>query len=110
MEFRKPVDIKSIMIELTAMDSRPSNRIADVDPATTRSSNPRRPEEVALDVVYSDRDGRTRTDRLPSILLSGFRSYFPLEKRLEAVVGLTLVFPGPSMVEVSEIEVLGTVP
>jgi hypothetical protein len=110
MEFRKPVDIKSIMIELTALDSRPFNRIAGVDAATTRSSNPARPEEVALDVVYSDRDGRTRTDRLPSISLSGFRSYFPLEKRFEAVVGLTLVFPGPSMVEVSEIEVMGTVP
>ena len=110
MEFRKPVDVKSIMFELTAMDSRPLNRISDVDPATTRSSNPRRPEEVALDVVYADRDGRKRTDKLPSILSGGFRSYYPLDKPLEAVVGLTFVFPGPSMVEVSEIEVMGTIP
>ena len=49
------------------------------------------------------------TDKLPSILSSGFRSYYPLDKPLEAVVGLTLVFPGPSMVEVSEIEVMGTI-
>ena len=61
MEFRNPVDIKSIMLELTALDSRPANRISDVDPVTTRSSNPRRPEEVALDVVYADRDGRKRS-------------------------------------------------
>jgi len=110
LEFRNPVDIKSIMFELTALDSRPLNVISAVDPATTRSSNPRRPEEIALDVVYADRDGRKRTDKLPSILSSGFRSYYPLEKPLEAVVGLTLVFPGPSMVEVSEIEVIGTIP
>ena len=36
-------------------------------------------------------------------------SAYPLDKPLEAVVGLTLVFPGPSMVEVSEIEVMGTI-
>jgi hypothetical protein len=42
--------------------------------------------------------------------LSGFRAYYPLEKPLEGVVGLTLAFPGPSMVEVSEIEVMGTTP
>ena len=32
MEFRNPVDIKSIMFELTALDSRPPNVISAVDP------------------------------------------------------------------------------
>ena len=32
MEFRNPVDIKSIMLELTALDSRPASRISDLDP------------------------------------------------------------------------------
>jgi hypothetical protein len=104
MEFRNPVSVQSIMFELTA------RIIADVGPTTTGSSNPRRPQEVALDVVYEDRDGRSRTDKLPSTLFSGFRAYYPLEKPLERVVGLTFVFPGPSMVEVSEIEVMGTLP
>jgi hypothetical protein len=110
MEFRNPVDIQSIMFELTALSSRSPNIISDVDPATTRSSNPHRPQEVALDVAYGNRDGRKLADRLPSILLSGFRVYYPLKKPLEGVVGLTLVFPGPSIVEVSEIEVMGTAP
>ena len=60
--------------------------------------------------MYGDRDGRKRVDKQPSIMLSGFRAYYPLDKPLEGVAGLTLVFPGPSMIEVSEIEVMGTAP
>jgi hypothetical protein len=106
MEFRNSVSVQSIMFELTA------RIIVDVRPTITESSNPTRPrpQEVALDVVYEDRDGRRRTDKLPSTLLRGFRAYYPLEKPLDRVVGLTFVFPGPSMVEVSEIEVMGTLP
>ena len=110
LEFRNPVDIQSIMLELTALSSRSPSIISDVDPTTTRSLNPHRPQEVALDIVYGDRDGRKRVDKQPSIMLSGFRTYYPLDKPLEGVVGLTLVFPGPSMIEVSEIEVMGTTP
>jgi hypothetical protein len=110
LEFRNPVDIQSIMLELTALSNRSPNIISDVDPTTTRSLTLHRPQEIALDIVYGDRDGRNRVDKLPSILLSGFRAYYPLKKPLEGVVGLTLVFPGPSMVEVSEIEVMGTAP
>jgi hypothetical protein len=65
--------------------------------------------EVALDVAYQDANTRGRVDKLPSILLNGFRAYYPLEKPLEGVVSVTLVFPGPSTVEVSEVEVTGTI-
>jgi hypothetical protein len=110
LEFRNPVDIQSIMLELTALSSRSTNIISELEPTTTRSTNPHRPQEVALDIVYGDRDGRQRVEKQPSIMLGGFRAYYPLEKPLEGVVGLTLVFPGPSMIEVSEIEVMGTMP
>jgi len=108
LEFRNAVDIHSIMLELTALTSRSPLILSDGDPTSTRSANPNRPQEAALDVVYADRDGRTRTEKLPSIAMSGFRAYYPLDKSLTGVVGLTLVFPGPSVVEVSEIEVMGT--
>jgi hypothetical protein len=63
---------------------------------------------VALDVVFAHPDGSRRTERLPSVSLAGFRSYYPVEQPLDCVVELRLVFPGPSMIEVSEVEVLGT--
>jgi hypothetical protein len=108
LAFAKPVRIHSIMIELTARTDRSTTVVAERDPSTTASSNLYRPEEVALDVVYALPDGGRRTDRLPSVGLSGFRSFFPVKQPLERVVEMRLVFPGPSMIEVSEIEVLGT--
>jgi hypothetical protein len=58
-------------------------------------------------VIYADSDGRRRVEKLRSIWLTGFRSYYPLEKPLTSVVELSLVFPGPSYVEVTELEVMG---
>lgn len=106
MSFRDPVTIQSIMLELTTLDSRSASIVAESDPTVARVPT-RRPQEMALDIAYSQ-NGQTRTDKQPSIALKGFRVFYPLDKPLENVVALTLVFPGPSMIEVSEIEVLGT--
>ena len=101
IEFRDPVEIHSIMLELPAL-SRPLGSLPVCDPTTNERDY--RPQEVALDVGYRD-----RVEKLPSILI-GFRTYYPLNKPLEAVVRLTLVFPGRSTIEVSEVEILGRVP
>jgi hypothetical protein len=107
MKFRGPVDIQSIMVELPARVDPPRN-VSESEPTTTASASQRRPQEVALDVTYGDLDGKRRVEKLPSTWLAGFRAYYPLEKPLAGVVELTLVFPGRSMVEVSEVEVMGT--
>ena len=108
LEFRSPVDVRSIMLELPSLGTRSPLVSSDSDPLPSLSST-NRPQEVALDVAFGDAGGRERIEKLPSVLLKGFRAFFPLEKPLEGVLSLTLVLPGRSMIEVSEVEVMGTI-
>ena len=96
LRFGAPVEIRSILVEFNAAESSPGvRRLPD-----------RRPEGFALDITRLTND-RERTEKLPSVKIDGFRIFYPLKEPLVDVVGLSVVFPGPSMIEVAELEVLG---
>ena len=96
LRFSAPVEIRSILVEFGAAEfiggdgRRPSYR----------------PEGFALDVTRLIND-RTEVEKLPSFNVNGFRVFYPLNEPLANVVELLVVFPGPSIVEVAELEVLG---
>lgn len=52
-------------------------------------------------------DDREQIEKLPAVNVDSFREIYPLNKVLNDVVELTFVFPGPSMIEVAEIDVRG---
>ena len=93
LRFGAPVEIRSILAEFNAAESSP-----DVQRL--------RPEGFALDITRLTND-RERTEKLPSVKVDGFRIFYPLKEPLADVVGLLVVFPGPSMIEVAELEVMG---
>jgi hypothetical protein len=66
----------------------------------------RRPEEFAIDVTRQVGSEET-VQKLPSAPVTGFRTFCPLENPLADVIELLVVFPGPSMIEVAELEVMG---
>jgi hypothetical protein len=108
LKFEKPVEVHSLMLELTAFEPSGIAKLAETDSATTDSLSSRRPQEVALDLVRIEK-GRMTTEKLTSTTLKGFRSFYPLSTPLKNVAELDLIFPGPSMVEVAEVELLGRV-
>jgi hypothetical protein len=72
---------------------------------------PIRPEDA--DVPLGDQEppffpqSASSRQAFPPRPVEGFRVYYPLEEPLRQVVELGVVFPGPSMIAVSEIEVMG---
>ena len=94
--FSAPVEIRSILLEFGAA--------AFVSEDGKRRSY--RPEGFALDVTRLIHDRET-VEKLPSFAVDGFRAFYPLSEPLTNVVELVVVFPGPSIVEVAELEVLG---
>ena len=96
LRFGAPVEIRSILIEFNAEESSPSGE--------RRPS--RRPEAFALDVTRPINGGKA-VEKLPSVNVDGFRVIYPLEEPLADVVELLVVFPGPSMIAVAELEVTG---
>lgn len=96
LRFGAPVEIRSILFEFNAAECvagdgrRPS----------------RRPEGFALDVTRLVSDSAV-VEKLPSATVDGFRVVYPLKEPLTDVLELLVVFPGPSMIEVAELEVLG---
>ena len=96
LRFSAPVEIRSILVEFGAAEFVGGN-------GRRRSY---RPEGFALDVTRLIND-RTEVEKLPSFNVNGFRVFYPLNEPLANVVELLVVFPGPSIVEVAELEVLG---
>ena len=96
LRFNGPVEIHSILLEFGA---------AAVIGETERH-RPYRPEGFALDVARLTND-RLTLEKLPSFKVDGFRVIYPLNEPLANVIELLVVFPGPSIVEVAEVEVLG---
>ncbi len=107
MSFESPMETHSVMIEFNA--AAWGTAIPGVSPGLNlpaASTVARRPREFALDLTTID-NGRRLTKRLPSVSVDGFRTFYPLEAPVEHAVEIVIVFPGPSMVEVGELEVLG---
>jgi hypothetical protein len=108
LQFDVPMEVDSIMLEVPGKaEARESNAIPTAGNYACRTSmiTPR-PTEFALDLT-TEVDGTIATRKLPSVEITGFRLYYPLEKPVQNVTELTVVFPGPSMIEVSELEVMG---
>lgn len=107
VSFSSPVDVHSIMIELTNEETAhlyPSN--TDAARSTFYFSKfSRRPREFAVNVTF--KSPSSRKQKLPSVRIDSFRSFYPIDEPLENVKELEIVFPGPSTVAVAELEVLG---
>ncbi len=87
IKFPGPISLHKVMIEFT-------------------SANEFRPQEFALDITTSY-NGVLSVEKLSSVTVKGFRVYYPLKKKINRVVEVKVIFPGPSMIEVSEIELMG---
>ena len=96
LRFGEPVEIHSILVEFNAAETTPRDE--------DRPSQ--RPEGFAIDLKRLI-GGSERAEKLPSVNVDGFRVIYPLNEPLADVVELLVVFPGPSMIAVAELEVLG---
>jgi len=109
LRFEAPVEVHLIMLEFNAtapVRGEMPRHLAQADEHAVRQTASRRPEGFAID-VSRETGGTQATQKLPSAETSGFRTFYPLEEALQDVTELLLVFPGPSMIEVAEVEVLG---
>jgi len=95
------------MIEFPASNMPAAARIAELDPRSTSTFSTQPVRECALD-VRTGAPAKERWTKLPSEALRGFRAFYPLAKPLHQVTALKIVFPGPSMIEVSEVEIFGS--
>jgi hypothetical protein len=108
LQFEAPVEVDSIMIEVPGKPSailNPAPPFGVYQCATSMVPTPR-PTEFAVDLTV-EQSGAKITRKLQSVEVTGFRLYYPLEKPVRNVTEVTVVFPGPSMLEVSELEVMG---
>ena len=96
LRFKEPLDVYQIIVEFNTAQHSPSD-------SRGRSL---RPEGFAVDVA-SLIDHREQIEKLPAVNVDSFRVIYPLNEVLSNVVELMLVFPGPSMIEVAEIDVRG---
>ena len=113
LQFEAPVEVDSIMLELPGREpfsfANPTPSPTPLAPAAACVANTvtrPRPAEFAVDVT-TQKNGTTFVRKMPSIEATGFRLYYPLEKPVQNVTDVTIVFPGPSTLEVSELEVMG---
>lgn len=93
LRFAAPVEVRSVLVEFGTE-------------AATEAKPSRRPEAFALDIKRLHY-GEEVVQKLVSVKVDGFRVVYPFDSPLLDVVELTLVFPGHSMIEVHEIEVMG---
>ena len=113
LHFDAPMEVDSIMLEVpgraNVMDPNPmSNAMpaAGAYACRTGVALAARPTEFAIDFI-TEVNGTTATRKLPSVEITGFRLYYPLKRPVQNVTEVTVVFPGPSMIEISELEVMG---
>jgi hypothetical protein len=113
LHFDAPMEVDSIMLEVPGKaDVSDPNPMPNVIPAAgvyacrTGAALSRRPTEFAVDLT-TEHDGTISIRKLPSLEVTGFRLYYPLEKPVQNIIELTVVFPGASSIEVSELEVIG---
>jgi len=113
LQFDSPMEVDSIMLELPGkaevMESNPMPTPVPMQKAcsckTSLAASPR-PTEFAVDLT-TEHYGTIFTRKLPSIEVTGFRLYYPLKEPVQNVTEVSVVFPGPSILEVLELEVMG---
>jgi hypothetical protein len=107
IKFAGPVILNKIMIECVYSTANRSNLvIAEKDAYPVYPTGPQSPREFAVDIV-TETEGVQSIEKLPSVPINGFRVFYPIESLYENVVAVKLVFPGTSLIELSEIEVIG---
>ena len=113
LHFDAPMEVDSIMLEVPGRDNvMDPNPMPNAMPTAgayacrTGAALAPRPTEFAIDFI-TEENRITATRKLPSVEITGFRLYYPLKKAVQNVTEVTVVFPGPSMIEISELEVMG---
>ncbi len=107
VKFAGPVTLSQVMVEFVYPDTKGKTLgLLGCKTSAEPVKKSNRDFEWALDITI-ERRGKWTVEKLPALRTQGFRSFFPLPKTYKNVVGLLLVFPGYSMLELSEIEVTG---
>ncbi len=88
LRFDSPVTVHAVIIETTGE---------------------RRPAEYAIECTQVHRDHRIRRE-FESVKLEGFKEVEKFVEPLPGVDEIRIIFPGPGMIEVAEIKVIGTPP
>ena len=86
--FDRPVLINSVIVETTGR---------------------RRPKEFALEFNQISDNSKTTTKYIESVLTKGLRTKYNLKTPIMNISEIKITFPGPDMIEVSEIRILGSV-
>jgi len=89
LSFKKPVIVHSVLVETTGK---------------------RRPKEYALELSQVTGGLKRVIKDYDSIQIKGFRVTYKLPERVPNVNQIMIIFPGPEMIEVSEIKVMGQAP
>jgi hypothetical protein len=111
LQFEAPVEVNSVMLELpgkevVAIANPIPAAISPTYSCVTSTVMRPRATELAIDLTEK-KNGAIFIRKVPSVEITGFRLYYPLRKTVRNVTELTVVFPGPSILEVSELEVMG---
>jgi hypothetical protein len=86
--FDKPVLVNSVIVETTGK---------------------RRPKEFALEFVQICDNSKKTTKYVESVKIKGFRTKYQLKRLVKNISEIKVTFPGPDMIELSEIRILGSV-
>ena len=89
LSFSKPVIIHSVLVETTGKH---------------------RPKEYALELSQITRNLKRIIKDYDSIPIKGFRTTYRLPEPVPNINQVVIIFPGPEMIEVSEIKVMGQAP
>lgn len=97
------VEIHSITIET-------SNEVIASSNGTTEIVNNKRPKEFALEAYKIISQDKILLEQFDSIPIEGFLETHQFPQPIKNVSELAVIFPGPNIIEVSEIKVMGVVP
>ena len=86
--FDKPVSVNSVVVETTGN---------------------RKPEEFALEFIQVSDNSKKTTKYFESVKIKGFKTKFDLKIAIVNISEIKIIFPGPDMMELSEIRILGSV-
>lgn len=86
--FDKPVLVNSVIVETTGK---------------------RKPKEFALEFIQLSGNSKKTPKYFESVKIKGFKSKFDLTKPIANISEVKITFPGPDMIELAEIRILGSV-
>ncbi|MCK4752718.1 MAG: hypothetical protein KAS75_04665 [Planctomycetes bacterium] len=85
-------------------------KLVTVHSVFVETTNQRKPEEYGLELSRVTNIRRHIVKDYDSIPIKGFRTTYKLPEPVSDVNEIMIIFPGPGIVEVSEIKVMGSVP